>query len=103
MAVLELTDMSIWGSTGACTLNYFMKYRKPMFVQHNKNDVWRQQFEWMRDITQDLHQIHFFDKYKRNEMENIPVDEMIDEFREWLKSDFKHVSNEEFIKKAEKE
>jgi len=42
----------------------------------------------MRDITQDLHQIHFFDKYKRNEMENIPVDEMIDEFRGWLKSDF---------------
>ena len=103
MAVLELTDMSIWGSTGACTLNYFMKYRKPMFVQHNKNDVWRQQFEWMRDITQDLHQIHFFDKYKRNEMENIPVDEMIDEFKEWLKSDFKYVSNEEFIKKVEKE
>ncbi|MBC8147440.1 MAG: sugar nucleotide-binding protein [Bacteroidetes bacterium] len=81
IAILKNTKCSIYGSTGAVVLPFFVN--TPVFTQQCVNNAPRLKFEWQRKLTNNHKNVFIFDKYDKSNIYNSPVEEMFNKFKEY--------------------
>lgn len=81
IAILKNTKCSIYGSTGAVVLPFFVN--TPVFTQQCENNAPRLKFEWQRKLTDNHKNVFIFDKYNKSNIYDSPVEELFNEFKEY--------------------
>jgi hypothetical protein len=72
IALLQLTDCSIYGATGAAMLPYFVG--TPVFMQSAKEFSHRLQYQWHKNLTNNLKNVCIVDDHARSELrESSPI------------------------------
>jgi len=72
IALLQLTDCSIYGATGAAMLSYFVG--TPVFMQAAKEFSHRLQYQWHKNLTNNLKNVCIVDDCVRSELrESSPI------------------------------
>ena len=84
VALLQLTDCSVYGATGTAILPYFTK--TPVFTQQIKEFGYRMKFDWQRKLSDNLTNVCIFDKYARNDIYNSSCDELFLSFRNFFET-----------------
>ena len=77
-AILKNTKCSIYGASGAAVVPFFVN--TPTFTQQTKEEGFRLELGWERDLTDNLKNVSIFDKYHNSEIYNSSVDELFNEF-----------------------
>tara|TARA_Y100000389_G_scaffold175834_1_gene186895 strand:- start:5462 stop:6451 length:990 start_codon:yes stop_codon:yes gene_type:complete len=78
-AILKNTKCSIYGSSGAAVVPFFIN--SPTFTQQTKEEGFRLKFKWERNLTNNLEKVRVFDKYRNNEIYNSSPEELYEEFK----------------------
>jgi hypothetical protein len=86
VALLQLTDCSIYGCTGVATLPYFVK--TPVFMQQTKKESRRKKFQWQINLTDNLKNVCIFDKYSEGDLYDSSPVEMFICFRDFFRGLF---------------
>jgi len=82
IALLQLTDCSIYGATGAAILPYFVG--TPVFVQSAKEFGYRFRYQWHKNLTNNLKNVCIVEDVSRTELrESSPVD-LFNRFKEFF-------------------
>lgn len=66
IALLQLTDCSIYGATGAAALAFFTK--TPVFTQQAKEFGYRMKFQWHKNLTNNFNNVCIVDDCSRFEL-----------------------------------
>lgn len=82
-AILKNTKCSIYGASGAAVVPFFVN--TPTFTQQTKEEGFRLELGWERNLTNDLENVVIFDKYHNSEIYDSPVEELFNEFEKFYK------------------
>lgn len=80
IALLQLTECSIYGSSGTAVFPFFIK-DTPSFTQQTVEEGYRLKFKWERELTNNLKNIKVFDKYNNFDIYDSSPEELFDEFK----------------------